>query len=213
MIAPDETRVQILNEALAALGEADSALSVRVLSRLALEFAMSDPARAESFAEQALDMARRVGDSEALASRPPRDAHGSRERRAAGRETDHRGGADAGGKPIGPHRFPLDWPLGEISAISSSRATPRGEARARRLRRPPEGGEGAARHLVRHRLPRSLGPSRGSLRRGGASGRGGPGPCAPLRAPRRRDRATPSRSPGCAWSRAAWRSFSRSTRR
>jgi class 3 adenylate cyclase len=67
-VAPDETRVEILNEALAALGEGDSALSVRLLSQLAMEFFSSEPVRAESFAERSLAMARRVGDPEALAS-------------------------------------------------------------------------------------------------------------------------------------------------
>jgi len=64
----DETLVGLLEEALAALGEEDSALRARVLARLAEEIAISDPYdRRELLCRQAVEIARRSGDPGVLA--------------------------------------------------------------------------------------------------------------------------------------------------
>jgi DNA-binding SARP family transcriptional activator len=70
-VARDDNRlVPLLERALAALGEEDSALRVRLLARLAggpLRDASFPPDRKRALSEEALEMARRVGDPETLA--------------------------------------------------------------------------------------------------------------------------------------------------
>jgi DNA-binding SARP family transcriptional activator/tetratricopeptide (TPR) repeat protein len=64
----DEARLALLEEALAALGEEDSPLRARLLARLALELYYSgDPDRRLALSEQAVDLARRLGDPRTLA--------------------------------------------------------------------------------------------------------------------------------------------------
>ncbi len=64
----DEILVSLLEEALRAMGRRDSALRARVLGRMAVEFYYSDSReQRESLSQEALDMARRVGEAEALA--------------------------------------------------------------------------------------------------------------------------------------------------
>jgi DNA-binding SARP family transcriptional activator len=66
----DVDHVPLLERALAALGEEDSTLRVRLLSRLAggpLRDASFPPERRRSLGEEALGMARRIGDPETLA--------------------------------------------------------------------------------------------------------------------------------------------------
>ena len=64
----DEQLVSLLDEALLAVEEADSALRVRLLTRLAVALYWSDTVdRREALVERAIAMARRLGDSEALA--------------------------------------------------------------------------------------------------------------------------------------------------
>jgi class 3 adenylate cyclase len=58
----DRARVDALNEALAALGEADPALRARLLARLATAYVFVDGARAEAFADRALEVAREAPD-------------------------------------------------------------------------------------------------------------------------------------------------------
>jgi class 3 adenylate cyclase len=62
----DERLVGLLEEALAALGEGDSALRVRVLARLAAELSITSSERARSLSDQAVETGRRVADSEPL---------------------------------------------------------------------------------------------------------------------------------------------------
>ena len=65
----DEERLAVLEEALAALGEEDSPLRARLLARLALELYYSgDPDRRQALSEQAVELARRVGDPRTLAA-------------------------------------------------------------------------------------------------------------------------------------------------
>ena len=65
----DEERVAMLEEALAGLGDEDSPLRARLLARLALELYYSgDPARRLALSEEAVDLARRLGDLRTLAA-------------------------------------------------------------------------------------------------------------------------------------------------
>ena len=65
----DEERLAVLEEALAALGEEDSPLRARLLARLALELYYSgDPDRRQALSEQAVELARRLGDPRTLAA-------------------------------------------------------------------------------------------------------------------------------------------------
>jgi hypothetical protein len=64
----DETRLALLEEALAALGDEDSPLRARLLARIALELYYSDdPERRLALSEQAVDLARALGDPRTLA--------------------------------------------------------------------------------------------------------------------------------------------------
>ena len=66
----DLDRVRLLEQALAALGDGDSALRVRLLTRLAggpLRDASFPPERRTTLSRDALQMARRIGDAETLA--------------------------------------------------------------------------------------------------------------------------------------------------
>ncbi len=64
----DETLVNLLEEALVALGTEDSALRATMLARLAEEITFSDPyERRETLCREAIAMARRLGDSGVLA--------------------------------------------------------------------------------------------------------------------------------------------------
>jgi eukaryotic-like serine/threonine-protein kinase len=66
--AIDQQVVDLLDEALDALGDVDSAVRARVLSRLSLEFTFSGARqRAETPVRKAVEVARRVGDPKALA--------------------------------------------------------------------------------------------------------------------------------------------------
>jgi hypothetical protein len=77
----DQPLVALLEEALRALGEGDSALRARVLARLAQELVFSTAAaRRVALSRQAVSMARQVGDLTALAA-----AVGDRERAMRGR--------------------------------------------------------------------------------------------------------------------------------
>jgi tetratricopeptide (TPR) repeat protein len=66
----DKPLVNLLEEALSALGEGDSALRARVLARLARElyFSAASADRRALLSRQAVEMARRVGDTAALAT-------------------------------------------------------------------------------------------------------------------------------------------------
>ena len=65
----DEARLALLEEALEALGDDDSPLRARLLARLALELYYSgDPDRRLALSEQAVDLARRLGDPRTLAT-------------------------------------------------------------------------------------------------------------------------------------------------
>ena len=65
----DEARLALLEEALEALGDEDSPLRARLLARLALELYYSgDPERRLALSEQAVDLARRLGDPRTLAA-------------------------------------------------------------------------------------------------------------------------------------------------
>jgi DNA-binding CsgD family transcriptional regulator len=65
----DQVEVALLEEALVALGEADSSLRARVLARLALALLYSPHvARRRALSEQAVQMARRLGDPATLAA-------------------------------------------------------------------------------------------------------------------------------------------------
>jgi hypothetical protein len=65
----DEERVAVLEEALEGLGDADDALRARLLARLALELYYSgDPARRLALSQEAVDLARRLGDPRTLAA-------------------------------------------------------------------------------------------------------------------------------------------------
>ncbi len=65
----DEARLALLEEALAALGDEDSPLRARLLARLALELYYSgDPDRRVALSEEAVDLARRLGDPRTLAT-------------------------------------------------------------------------------------------------------------------------------------------------
>jgi class 3 adenylate cyclase len=65
----DETLIGLLEEALTALGGGDSPLRASILGRLAEEVAITDPyERREALCEEALAMARRVGDPRVLAT-------------------------------------------------------------------------------------------------------------------------------------------------
>jgi class 3 adenylate cyclase len=63
----DAHRLQMLEEALAALGSEASELSVRLLRRLVIEHMFVDVAAAEEVAERAIEIARRLGEPRALA--------------------------------------------------------------------------------------------------------------------------------------------------
>ncbi len=63
----DEARIRLLEEALGALDRSEPELVVRVLCRLAIEHLFFDIARAESFADRALEVARQLGQPRALA--------------------------------------------------------------------------------------------------------------------------------------------------
>jgi DNA-binding SARP family transcriptional activator len=63
----DETVVQVLEEALAAVGEEDPALRARLLARLAMELSFSEQReRRAELSGEAVDIARRVGDTSGL---------------------------------------------------------------------------------------------------------------------------------------------------
>ena len=65
----DAARVAMLEEALAALGDEGSPLRARLLARLALELYYSgEPARRLALCEEAVDIARRLGDPRTLAT-------------------------------------------------------------------------------------------------------------------------------------------------
>ena len=109
----DEARLALLEEALEALGDEDSPLRARLLARLALELYYSgDPERRLALSEQAVDLARRLGDpahARRLPRRPPLRAvaAGERERAARGRgraaargRADRRPGARARGRGL-----------------------------------------------------------------------------------------------------------------
>jgi DNA-binding SARP family transcriptional activator/tetratricopeptide (TPR) repeat protein len=65
----DETRLELLEEALAGLGDEDSPLRARLLARLALELYYSgEPDRRLALSEDAVDLARRLGDPRTLAT-------------------------------------------------------------------------------------------------------------------------------------------------
>jgi DNA-binding SARP family transcriptional activator/tetratricopeptide (TPR) repeat protein len=65
----DETRLDLLEEALAGLGDEDSPLRARLLARLALELYYSgEPDRRLALSEEAVDLARRLGDQRTLAT-------------------------------------------------------------------------------------------------------------------------------------------------
>ena len=65
----DECRLVLLEEALVALGDEDSPLRARLLARLALELYYSgDPDRRLALSEQAVDLARSLGDPRTLAT-------------------------------------------------------------------------------------------------------------------------------------------------
>jgi DNA-binding SARP family transcriptional activator len=65
----DEARLELLEEALAALGGDDSPLRARLLARVALELYYSgDPERRLALSEEAVDLARTLGDSRTLAA-------------------------------------------------------------------------------------------------------------------------------------------------
>jgi DNA-binding SARP family transcriptional activator/tetratricopeptide (TPR) repeat protein len=65
----DEARLALLEEALTGLGDEDSPLRARLLARLALELYYSgDPDRRLALSEQAVDLARRLGDPRTLAT-------------------------------------------------------------------------------------------------------------------------------------------------
>jgi class 3 adenylate cyclase/tetratricopeptide (TPR) repeat protein len=64
---PDETLIELLEEALQMLDGAENALRVRVLARLALELYFTDQAgRREQLGAEAVDLAERLGDRQAL---------------------------------------------------------------------------------------------------------------------------------------------------
>jgi tetratricopeptide (TPR) repeat protein len=65
----DETLVTLLEEAIRGLSEEDSALQAKLLARLAMElsFFPNSEARREALSQQAVEMARRLGDPAALA--------------------------------------------------------------------------------------------------------------------------------------------------
>jgi tetratricopeptide (TPR) repeat protein len=65
----DEARLALLEEALDALGDEDDPLRARLLARLALELYYSgDPERRLALSEEAVDLARRLGDPRTLAT-------------------------------------------------------------------------------------------------------------------------------------------------
>ena len=65
----DSRSVELLEEALAAAGDAETPLRARLLARLGLElYYAGEPERRLELTAQALDLARRVGDARALAS-------------------------------------------------------------------------------------------------------------------------------------------------
>jgi DNA-binding SARP family transcriptional activator len=65
----DGERVALLEEALAGLGDEDSELRARLLARLALELYYSgDPSRRLALSQEAVDLARRLGDPRTLAA-------------------------------------------------------------------------------------------------------------------------------------------------
>jgi DNA-binding SARP family transcriptional activator/tetratricopeptide (TPR) repeat protein len=65
----DETRLELLEEALAALGDDASPLRARLLARVALELYYSgDPERRMALSEEAVDLARALGDPRTLAA-------------------------------------------------------------------------------------------------------------------------------------------------
>jgi DNA-binding SARP family transcriptional activator len=65
----DDDRVAVLEEALAGLGNEDSELRARLLARLALELYYSgDPSRRLALSQEAVDLARRLGDPRTLAA-------------------------------------------------------------------------------------------------------------------------------------------------
>ena len=88
--------IDLLERALAALGDRESALRARVMARLAAGLAFAGPHRSRpALARQALDIARRVGDNAALADVlashhvATRGPNNFEERRAAHRELAH----------------------------------------------------------------------------------------------------------------------------
>jgi class 3 adenylate cyclase len=64
----DTARVRLLEEALAGFGSESHELAVRLLRRLAFDFAYFEVARAQQYAERAVAMARRIGKPEVLAN-------------------------------------------------------------------------------------------------------------------------------------------------
>ena len=83
----DETVVRLIEEALAAVGDADPALRARLLARLAMELSFSDQReRRAELSSEAVDIAREVGDTRGLglrAGRPALVAVGAAERAGA----------------------------------------------------------------------------------------------------------------------------------
>ena len=67
-VATDFGYTGLLDEVLVALGPADCALRVRVLARLAENLVLAQPAEARKLADEALGMARRLGEPSALAA-------------------------------------------------------------------------------------------------------------------------------------------------
>jgi predicted ATPase/class 3 adenylate cyclase len=64
---PDEPRVRLIEEALAAFASQENDLVVRLLRRLAIDLAFVDAARAEQYADQSIAIARRIGKPTVLA--------------------------------------------------------------------------------------------------------------------------------------------------
>jgi DNA-binding SARP family transcriptional activator/tetratricopeptide (TPR) repeat protein len=65
----DDDRLSLLEEALGELGDEDSTLRARLMARIALELYYSgEPERRQALSEQAVDLARRLGDPRTLAA-------------------------------------------------------------------------------------------------------------------------------------------------
>ena len=140
--ATDLPEIEVLDEALAELPAGDSALRVRLLARQAENLVSAEPAaRARKLANEAVDMARRLGEPEALAA-ALMGLH------AALLHADHaqaaspprRGGARRGGGARGGRDVRARPPLAALRPRGARRAG-RGVASARRARaacrRPP----------------------------------------------------------------------------